>query len=148
MKKFILYLLLTACTLTASSQGKFDPERFTRDQETFITKHAKLSQQEAAAFFPLFREMQQKARPLFKKQRELFRKNPQNDADATSIMNEVDDIDMQLRKLQQQYHKKFCKAIAPTKVLCCLRAEEIFKHRTMERMAQMNNKKPQRRNNK
>lgn len=138
MKKLILYIILAACSLTMNAQGKFDPERFTRDQEAFITKHAKLSQQEATAFFPLFREMQQKARPLFKKQRDLVRKNAQNDSEAMNIINEIDNIDLQLRKLQQQYHKKFCKAISPMKVQCCLRAEEIFKHQTMERMAQMN----------
>lgn len=138
MKKIILYIFLVACSLTISAQGKFDPKRFTRDQEAFITKHAKLSQQEAAAFFPLFREMQQKTRPLFKKQRDLVRRNPQNDSEAISTINEIDEIDLQLRKLQQQYHKKFCKAIAPMKVHSCLRAEEIFKHKTMERMAQRN----------
>lgn len=142
MKKILLFILLIASSLTISAQGKFDPERFTKEQEAFIARHAKLTPQEATAFFPLFREMQQKARPLFKKQRELVHRNPQTDSEALNNINEIDEIDLQLRKLQQQYHKKFCKAISPIKVKNCLRAEEIFKHKTMERMAQMNNKNP------
>lgn len=122
----------------AENQGKrFDPQKFTKDQEAFITKEARLTQQEANAFFPIFREMQQKERALFKQQRDLKRKNPQNDKEAAQIINELDNIEMQMTKIKQQYHSKFCKAISPVKVLQCINAEEKFKHFIMGNIANM-----------
>ena len=39
---------------------KFDPERYQRELEAFICREACLTKQEAQAFFPLYRQMQQK----------------------------------------------------------------------------------------
>ena len=44
---------------------KFSPEKYQADMEQYIAKEAGLTPQEASAFFPLFREMQQKQRALY-----------------------------------------------------------------------------------
>lgn len=138
MKKLLCILLMTITALTVSAEQeekKFDPQQFRRDQEAFIIKEAKLSPQEAAAFFPLFRELQNKQRALFSQQRKLERQRPGNDKEAARLISDIDDIEMEMAKLRALYHNKFCKAISPMKVKACIRAEERFKHKMMDRIA-------------
>lgn len=141
MKKIFTILLFFTLSLVAYAespleQKKFNPEEFQREQESFITREAHLTQQEAAAFFPLFREMQQKQRELFKKQKQLVRTNPQDEKAAEKLINDMDNIDMQIKKLQIQYHSKFMKVLPATRVYKCIKAEEHFKQMVMERMSQ------------
>lgn len=140
MKRLHIIILLIAMVLCINAQpqgnNKFNPERFMREQEAFITKEAHLTQQEAAAFFPIFREMQNKQRELFGKMREYAHKNPQNDKEAASFISNMDNINMQIQKIAQQYHSRFCKAIPARKVLLCIKAQEMFKHKIMDNLAQ------------
>lgn len=138
MKRLLSIAILTILTMTLMAQNngkKFDPASFIREQEAFITKEAQLTQQEANAFFPVFREMQNKMRTIFKQQRELMHKQPQNDAEAQKFICDADNLDMQLKKIQQIYHCKFCKVISAKKVMKCIQAEERFKHNMMSRFA-------------
>lgn len=139
---FVVLLIASVIEISAQTPKKFDPEKFSRDQETFIAREAKLSSQEADKFFPVFREMKNKQRALFHKQRQCVRSKPQNDKEAEKLICDMDRIDMQLKKIQIEYHTKFCKVIPATKVFLCLKAEERFKHQTMEKMSgQKQNKK-------
>ena len=147
---YILLLLTTAVTLSTQIQMKFDPEKFSRDQEAFICKEARLCPQEAEKFLPVYREMKNKQRALFHQQRKYARSKPQNDKEAAKLISDMDKIDMQLKKLQTEYHTKFCRVIPATKVFLCLQAEERFKHQIMNKFSQQNkknkhqpNKKPQ-----
>ncbi|MCI6491250.1 MAG: hypothetical protein PUH57_00990 [Prevotellaceae bacterium] len=137
MKKILCIILMAVMALAASAEQeekKFDPQQFRRDQEAFITKEAKLTPQEAAAFFPLFRELQGKQRALFAQQRKLERERPCSDKEAAKQIAEMDDVEMQMAKLRNLYHNKFCRAIPAMKVKQCLRAEERFKHKVMDRL--------------
>lgn len=141
MKRLFTIALLTMLTVTLMAQNrgkKFDPNSFLREQEAFITKEAGLTQQEANAFFPVFREMQGKMRSIFNQQRELMHKHVQNDGEAQKIISTADNLDMQLKKIQQTYHVKFCKVISARKVMKCIQAEEHFKHNMMARFANQN----------
>ena len=152
MKTRILLILLLICTsfpLTSNAsaykdyQGdkthKFDPEKYSRDQEAFIIKEAQLTQQEVATFMPLFREMQQKQRALFKQHRQYSRTNPQNDQEAAQLIKNIDNVEMQMKKIETQYHEKFLKVLSPIKVYKVHQAVNRFKHITMERVAKRKN---------
>jgi hypothetical protein len=152
MKTKILLLLLTICTsfpiasdayayreMQGEKPHKFDPEKYSRDQEAFITKDAQLTQQEVAAFMPLFREMQQKQRALFKQHRQYSKTNPQNDHEATQLIKNIDNVEMQMKKIETQYHEKFFKVLSPIKVYKVHQAVNKFKHITMERVAKRKN---------
>ena len=148
---YIILLLTSAVTLSAQTPKKFDPEKFSREQEAFIAKEARLSPQEAEKFFPVFREMKNKQRALFHKQRQWVRSKPMNDKDAAKLISDMDKIDMELKKIQMAYHTKFCKVIPASKVFLCLYAEERFKHQIMDKMSEQKqfkkhttDKKPQR----
>ena len=78
MKRLTVTLLSLALVLVVSAQGfrpqpqpKFSPEKFQADLEQFITKEACLSPQEAAKFFPIYKEMQAKQRAVYERQRQL-----------------------------------------------------------------------------
>lgn len=127
---------------------KFDKERFIKEQEQYITTQAHLTPKEAAAFFPLFREMQEKQRELFMKHRQLERTKVQNNNDAKQLIKNLDNLELQIKQLQIKYHSKFYSVLPAMKVLECIKAEERFKHETMEKMArrkgkQQGHQKPQ-----
>lgn len=133
----LMFFTLSICAEEPIEQKKFNPEQFARDQEAFIVKEAKLTQHEAAAFFPLFREMQQKQRALFKKQRQCTKNLPQDDKAAAQLISDMDEMDLQMKKIQIHYHSKFLKVLSATKVYLCIRAEEKFKHNVMDRLSQI-----------
>ena len=98
-----------------------------------------LTQQEVATFMPLFREMQQKQRALFKQHRQYSRTNPQNDQEAAQLIKNIDNVEMQMKKIETQYHEKFLKVLSPIKVYKVHQAVNRFKHITMERVAKRKN---------
>lgn len=138
MKQILLIIIMVFSALNMSAEQedrKFNPQQFRRDQEGFIIKDAKLSPQEATAFFPLFRELQDKQRALFGQQMKLARQRPCNDKEAARLIEQMDEIEMKIAKLKSQYHAKFCKVIPAMKVQMCIKAEERFKHRVMDNLA-------------
>jgi len=138
MKKtiYILIFFFLSINTFAHPDKKFDPEKFTREQEAFITKEAKLSPQDAAKFFPLFRELQQKQRAIYAQQRKISKAKPQNEKEASRLISNRDELDMRMIKLQSTYHTKFCKILPATKVYLCLQAEERYKRHIMNKIAQ------------
>ncbi len=130
----IILLLMVVISVSAQGQRKFDPDKYRRDQEAFIIKKAKLTPQEATKFFPLFREMQDKKRALMNSKRQSVKQKPTTDKEAQRIMESMDAVDLQVVKLETQYHKRFCQAISAQKVMSCIRADEQFNRQLMERM--------------
>lgn len=113
-------------------QKKFDPEKYQKDLECFIAGQAQLTQQEAQNFFPVLREMQKKMRDLGRQQRALLKKETfTNEKAALDAIKKGDEIDIQIKKLQQHYHARFLKILPATKVLKCIHAEERFNRNLM-----------------
>lgn len=131
-------------SLSASAYcpNSFDPEKYNRDLECAISKEAKLTPQEAQAFFPVFREFQQKQRELYKKQRQLHKACPKTEKEAQTIINDIDATDIAMHKLQQSYHARFLKILPATKVLACIRAEEAFTREMMRKVAEYRKNQP------
>lgn len=151
----IVMLCLSPVTISAQRpadppQGKerFDKDRFIKEQEAYITAQAHLTSKEAAAFFPLFREMQQKQRELFMRHGKLSRTKPQDNNHAKSLIKDMDNLELQIKQLQAKYHSKFYSVLPALKVLDCIKAEERFKHETMEKMARRHNKNGEKRGDK
>jgi len=115
---------------------KFSPEKFDADLRQFIAREAHLSQQEAAAFFPLYTEMQKKQRAIFDKQRALGMEKPDDQQACQRIIIERDKMDIELKQIQQTYHKRFLKVLSPSKVYDVLKAESRFHRRAMKNWGQ------------
>ena len=132
----LVLVVLVGCT-AVMAQGKegFDPKRFQADMEAFIIKNARLSPKQAEKFFPLFREMQGKQRALFGEMRQ-NQNVDLNDADACArAIQRMDNIDVQIRKIQQEYHLKFMNVLPANVVMRILRAEDHFHRQAFRRAA-------------
>lgn len=143
MRRIIITLAALTLSFGLQAQGpkkpggeKFSPEKFDSELREFITNEAHLSQQEAAKFFPLFKEMQQKQRTLFNKQRQLSQKKPQNQEGCQQAIIEHDEMDVELKRIQQNYHKRFLEVLPADKVYDILKAESRFHRRMMKNWGQ------------
>lgn len=132
MKKILIIFtfLLTATMTMAQEQKKFSPEKFQAELEAYITKEAKFTAEEAAKFFPLLREMQQKQRDLYGRMRKLGKEKPATEEGCATAIRERDKLNVELRQLEQCYHKKMVQVVSPLKVYDAIKAETVF-HRQM-----------------
>ena len=128
MKKSVfLFLMLILAMASARAQGqKFDPAKFDAEQQQFITRSANLTDQEAARFFPLFREMQKKQRAIYERQRKLGFNKPADEKGCEESIREHDKIDLELKQIQQTYHNKFLRVLPASKLYDVLQAEDRF----------------------
>ena len=132
---FVLFTFAFALSVAAQpnkQQQQFSPERFNAELQEFITKEAKLTPQEAAKFFPIYKEMQQKQRALFERQKQLGMAKPEDEKACEKAIRERDEIELELKRIQQTYHKKFLEILPASKVYDILQAENRF-HRRMLR---------------
>ncbi len=132
-----MLLVMSMGILYVSAQGphKFDPKRFDADMQQFITVEAGLTPMEASHFFPLFKEMQDKQRVLFDKMQTYRCIDTSDDKVSLNAIKKMDQIDIEIKELQKQYHLKFCKVLPPGKVLKVLKADEKFHRIVFRRMA-------------
>lgn len=129
MRKILLsiaVLLLSVSTALADNPQKFSPEKFQADMEQFITKEAGLTADEAAKFFPLYREMQQKQRVVYKQMKEVWKEQPADEAAYKKAVEKRDEQEIQLKQILQSYHGKFFKVLPASKVYRVIIAEDKF----------------------
>lgn len=115
-------------------KGAFSPARFQAELEQYVTTHAALTPTESARFFPVYREMGKKMRMLFDEMRRWRQFTPKsNDACAEAIRRQ-DEIDIQLKQLQQEYHARFMLVLPAKKVMEVIKAEEQFHREAFRKM--------------
>ena len=133
MRRFIfLSVSLMLFMVCMAQERKFSPEKFEADLAAFITKEAKFTNEEASKFFPLLREMHQKQRGLYKKMREAGKEKPANEEGCANAISERDRLDIELKKLEQCYHKKMLQVLPASKVYDAIKAENQFHRRMMK----------------
>ena len=118
----MLLLLTLVATATAGGRGKrppFNPAKFQADLEQFITTHA-----------GLYRQMMKKQHMLFDEMRRFRHINPKDNEACANAIRRQDELDIQMKLLQQEYHARFMLILPASKVLDIIRAEELF-HRQM-----------------
>jgi hypothetical protein len=120
--------MLLTLMVSAQDQKKFSPEKFQADLEEFITNEAHFDQQEAAKFFPLLRELQAKQRAIYGRMRQTPK--PGDDAKCAEAIREWDKANIELKQLDQQYHKKMMQVVPASKLFDAIMAESRF-HRKM-----------------
>ena len=135
MKKLVvncLFLLFAVAEYAEEPQQKFSPEKFQADMEAFITKEACLTPQEAAAFFPLYREMQKKQRALYSQMQAEGMIKPASEDACKKLIQKRDQVELELKAIQQTYHNKFFGVMPASKVWDVMKAEDRY-HRGMFR---------------
>lgn len=132
-------MILMLCTFgVANGQHRkhppFNPAKFEADLEQFITVNACLSPSQAASFFPVYRQMMKKQRALFDEMRRLRMINPKDNEACEEAIRKQDELDIQIKQLQQEYHGRFLMMLPANKVLSIIKAEEKFHRRIFKKM--------------
>lgn len=138
MKTTVLMLLMLCTFGVANGQHKkrppFNPAKFEADLEQFITVNACLSPSQAASFFPVYRQMMKKQRALFDEMRRLRMINPKDNEACEEAIRKQDELDIQIKQLQQEYHGRFLMMLPANKVLSIIKAEEKFHRQIFRKM--------------
>jgi hypothetical protein len=136
MKRYlIIFYILFVTSLTVSAQhprGRihFDPARFKADMEQYIAREACLTPKEASEFFPLFDEMLRKERASFDQMSNISRVKPATEKGCADAVKKRDELEIQIKELEQQYHNRFMKILPASKVFDVIKAQNHF-HRQM-----------------
>ena len=130
-------MLLAVASLNVAAQGhnRFNPAKFKADLERFITVEACLTPREAAAFFPLYDEMNNKQRVLYDKMRELRRMKPIDEERCKKVIAEIDQLEIEIKQLQSNYHARFLSIISASKLFDVIKAESKFHRQAMRNAA-------------
>lgn len=108
-------------------------EEFRAKQKAFITEQAGLSKEEAAKFFPVYFELQDKKKKLNDESWDLMRKGKDDkttDAQYAEINEKVANNRIVADQLDKTYLGRFKKALSNKKIYLVQRAEMRF-HREM-----------------
>lgn len=137
LKRFLILLLLSLFVVTMNAQKcRFSQEQFEADLERFIVVEAGLSPVESARFFPVYREMRKKQLAFFYEDRELRHVDTSNEKACAAAIRKHDDNDLQVKKLQKEYHNRFLKILPAAKVCRVLRAEDNFHRRLFKQKSE------------
>ena len=144
MKKFLLILVLVCCSATIAvaqppQKKVFSHEEYCNKQKEFITKHARLTPEEAEGFFPMFFELQKKKWEINRNARKQARKNEPGTKltaeEYSKLVNEIADAKIEIAKLEKSYIEKYLKVIPANKILDVQRAEDRFQREMIKKMA-------------
>jgi hypothetical protein len=97
---------------------QFNPEEFDKWMESYITNEVGLNAEEGKRFFPLLKEMRIKQFKNDQQGREIMGKLNDNssEADYEEAINKVLELDLQNRKIEKEYYKKFHSVLSWKKI--------------------------------
>ncbi len=158
MKKLIFTLALLVLSTTAGiaqnnnndnkSRKHFSHEEFQAKQRAFIVEKAKLTPEEADAFFPLYFELQKKKFEIehgVRKSIGLKRKEKPTEEQCRQFVNKMAEVKVEIAKLEQDYVEKYLEVISPCRVLEIQHAADQFQRHLMKEM--MRNRENREKNN-
>lgn len=159
MKKLLFTLALLAVSVTtgiAQNDNKnddkgrkhFSHEEFQAKQRAFIVEKAKLTPEEADAFFPLYFELQKKKFELehnVRKSIGLKRKEKPTEEQCRQFVNKMAEVKVEIAKLEQAYIEKYLEVVSPCRVLEIQHAADQFQRHLMKEM--MRNRENREKNN-
>lgn len=144
MKRIVITCLAVLMLLAVSAQEpkkKFSPEKFQAELEQFITNEACLTPQEATKFFPLYREMHKKQRSVYNQMKALGKIKPAEESECRKSIQKRDELELELKSIQQTYHNKFLGVLSASKVFDVIKAEDRFHRKTFRNWG--NGKRPE-----
>ena len=153
MKKLLLSLAVLFCTASLCAQEqpqdkgpRMTPEDYKARQQEFITRRADLTEIEAAAFFPVYFELQQQKMKLNgqlrRKMHDMHREALTEEA-ATALVEEMADMKLKCDQLDKDYLQKFIQLIPATKMMKVQMAEEEFRRELLRDMERGHEPRPQ-----
>lgn len=134
MKKVFLFLLISCLGIIGAfaqewGKPKMSPDEFRQKQESFITDKANLTKEEAARFFPLYFELQDKKKALNDRAWSEFRKGKKDnksEAQYEAIITGLVNARIASDKLEKAYLYKFKDILSYEKIFKIQGAEMHF----------------------
>lgn len=124
------------------------PEEYKARQQEFITRRAELTEIEAAAFFPVYFELQKQKMELNGELRRKMRamwKDELTEEEATAVVEEMADMKIKCDQLEKDYLQQFVKLIPAKKMMKVQMAEEEFRRELLRDMERGRESRPERR---
>lgn len=156
MKKSVLLMLCAFFALSIFAQqheggkrSKFSPERYKRNLEEFVVKKVCLTEAEAKVFFPVYHEMKDKQRALGREINKLMKegRNAQNESDYKRIVEKTVELELEQKKIESTYNKKFHTILSWEKIFKVKRALREFNMEALKRFYPSRNHGPEHRPN-
>lgn len=144
MMRKLIVLLVMICSLApvlraedGCNQQRLSPEEFRAKQQAYITEKAGLTADEAAKFFPLYFELQDRKKALNDDAWKLLRKGREGqttEAQYDEIMEGVFDARIASARLDKTYFERFKKVLSSKKIYLVQRAEMRFNRDLLNEM--------------
>ncbi len=154
MKRAIITLSLIMVTILAThaqekqgQQGgrrRFSPEQFQAKQRSYIIEKARLTQEEADAFFPLFFELQKEKFRIEREARsKVIKERDQRltDEQCKELLMNNAYARIKIAELEKEYITKYLKAVSAKKLLDIQRAERSFQNHMLKSLSRDNARK-------
>lgn len=137
--KILFLALVVLFSINVSAQdkngGRLTPELFRAKLEQYIAKKACLTPAESSRFFPLYGEMMKKQHAVHTEIKKLKRIKPVTDAECKKNIIRCDECEIEMKKIQKEYHEKFMQILPAQKVYDVLKAEDRFHRQMFKRTA-------------
>lgn len=130
MKRYLVTFILSILTIFAYAQ-RFSAEDYKHHLESYITEHAGLTKDEASKFFPLYQELKDKQRALFREIRQITHRTEiatTSESTFRQLNERICELNLSIEKLNQEYLIKFRKIISDKKYFLVNRAEASFQN--------------------
>ena len=149
--KRVLLLAFSVIVLITSAQAQgngsrrphMTTEEFQIKQKEFITHQAELTEEESAAFFPLYFELQSKKHEIngraWKKVRSV-RPHERTEEECNEMIDTLADVKIECAMLEKEYLAKFKKILPAKKLMRVQMAENRFQREILKGIQQGNNK--------
>lgn len=133
MNRLIIIMTLFMAFLSAQAQEKkecLSKEQFREKQKQYFVDKARLTKDEAAKFFPLYFELQDKKFSYNKEMWSKIRKTKEGknitDAEYSRLTEDVIKTRITIDELELEYLRKYKKVLSPKKIYDIQRAEMKF----------------------
>ena len=155
MKRYILLFLSVIClAVSAQEQNgqkrqRMTPQDFQNKQKEFIIQHAELTDEESAAFFPLYFELQGKKHEANRrvwKQARAVKPHERTEEECDMMIVALADVKIECATLEKEYLEKFRKRRStwklslPGMTKCPKCGEFILAHRVCKACGYYNGK--------
>lgn len=137
---FVFVWMLCGALPSAAQENRprCSPEEFKALQQDYYTRKAGLTEEEAAKFFPIYFELQEKKFKINRKINQVVQESKKQSSDATdyqSLVDKIINLRMECDKIERAAVVRYREFLSDKKIFKVLTAEMGF-HRDMLKRAQ------------
>ena len=147
MRQILTTLFVCFACLTATAQEqdrrperpRMTPEEYQAKQKEFIVRYAELTEEESAAFFPLYFELQSKKHEVNRsvwKQARAVAPHERTEEECVKMIDALADVKIACAQLEKDYLQRFKEILPAKKLMRVQMAEERYQRELLKGMQQ------------